>query len=78
VIVQDGLDAIQRRAEEILVAEARGTLANPPWLATCRRRVTEVAGAALHSRVASSSVSGLAQVRALTEAASPCHAGAQV
>jgi len=55
-----------------------GTLANPPWLATCRRRVTEVAGAALHSRVASSSVSGLAQVRALTEAASPCHAGAQV
>ena len=43
-IVQDGLNAIQRRAEEIAVAEMRGTLANPAWLATCRRRVAEVTG----------------------------------
>src|SRR5579863_6725228 len=38
-IVQDGLNAIQHYRDEILVAEARGTLANPAWLATCRRRV---------------------------------------
>jgi hypothetical protein len=78
VIVQDGLNAIQRRAEEILVAEARGTLANPAWLATCRRRVTQVTSTALPSRAANGTVSDLARVRALTEAASPCHAGAQV
>jgi hypothetical protein len=71
-IVQDGLAAIQRRAEEITVAEMRGTLASPAWLATCRRRVAEVTGTAPQAH------SGLASVRALTEAASPCHAGAQI
>ena len=66
-IVQDGLNAIQRRAGEILVAEARGALANPGWLATCRRRVAEVI----------STAPSLARVRALTEVTSPCRAGAQ-
>lgn len=70
-IVQDGLNAIQRRAEEIVVAELRGTLANPAWLATCRRRVGQVTGSAPQAP------GGLASVQALTEAASPCHAGAQ-
>jgi hypothetical protein len=69
-IVQDGLNAIQRRADEILVAEARGTLASPAWLATCRRRVAEVTGAALPIHAANGTVSGVAQVRALTEIAS--------
>jgi hypothetical protein len=76
-IVQDGLNAIQHHRDEILVAEARGTLANPAWLATCRRRVAEVTGAALPGQAANGSASGLARVRALTEIASPCHAGAQ-
>ncbi len=71
-IVQDRLAAIQRRTEEITVAEMRGTLANPAWLATCRRRVAEVTGTAPQD------CSSLASVRALTEAASPCHAGAQI
>ena len=70
-IVQDGLNAIQRHAEEIAVAEMWGTLANTAWLATCRRRVAEVTGAAPQA------TGGLASVRALTEAASPCHAGSQ-
>jgi hypothetical protein len=43
-IIQDGLNAIQRRADEILLAEARGALANPAWLELCRRRVAEVTG----------------------------------
>jgi hypothetical protein len=43
-IVQDGLNAIQRRADDILLAAARGTLAKPEWLALCRRRVAEVTG----------------------------------
>jgi len=46
VIVQDGLNAIQARANDILVAEARGTLARPEWLELCRRRVAEVAAPA--------------------------------
>ncbi len=46
VIVQDGLNAIQARANDILVAEARGTLARPEWLELCRRRVAEVTGCA--------------------------------
>ncbi len=45
-IVQDGLNAIRRRASDILVAEARGTLARPEWLELCRRRVAEVTGCA--------------------------------
>jgi hypothetical protein len=77
-IVQDGLNAIQHRADEIHIAEARGRLANPAWLATCRRRVAEVTGAAVSSRAANGTVSGVARARALTEGASPCHAGAQV
>jgi hypothetical protein len=77
-IAQDGLNAIQRYRDEILVAEAHGTLANPAWLATCRRRVAEVTGTTQAGRAANGSASGLAQVRALTEAVSPCHAGAQV
>jgi hypothetical protein len=76
-IVQDGLNAIQHHRDEILVAEARGTLANPAWLATCRRLVAEVTGAVLPSPAADGTASGLAQVRALAEIASPCHAGAQ-
>ena len=69
-VIQDRLNAIQRRAGEIALAEIRGTLANPAWLATCRRRVAEVTGTAPQPH------SGLASVRALTETASPCHAGA--
>jgi hypothetical protein len=77
-IVQDGLNAIQRHADEILIAEARGTLANPAWLATCRRRVAEVTGTTQTPHTANGTVSGIARVRALTEIASPCHAGANV
>jgi hypothetical protein len=43
-IIQDGLNAIQRRAGEILLAEAHGTLADPARLVMCRRRVAEVTG----------------------------------
>ncbi len=110
-IVQDGLNAIQRRSDEILVAEARGRLASPAWLDLCRRRVAEVTGsaatgpAAVPSSAATTTAragaqpastttfprprtsketvpsepgtgpGGLAQVRALTEIASPCRAG---
>jgi hypothetical protein len=76
-IVQDGLNTIQHHRDKILVAEACGTLSNPAWLATCRRRVAEVTGV-LPSRAANDTVSGLARVRALTEATSPCHAGANI
>jgi hypothetical protein len=76
-IVQDGLNTIQHRADEILVEEARGRLANPAWLAICRRRVAEVTGTALSGCAANGTASGLAQVQALTGPASPCHAGAQ-
>src|SRR6266702_1987030 len=51
-IVQDGLNAIQRRADEILVAEARSALAKPKWLALCRRRVAEVTGSSADSPAA--------------------------
>lgn len=51
-IVQDRLNAIQRRTDEILVAEARGTLAKPEWLELCRRRVAEVTGCAPDSPAA--------------------------
>src|SRR6266851_7029819 len=51
-IVQDGLNAVQRRADQILIAEARGTLAKPEWLALCRRRVVEVTGCAPDSPAA--------------------------
>jgi hypothetical protein len=108
-IIQDGLTAIQRRADQILVAEARSRLANPAWLELCRRRVAEVTGAAdglaAAAPIATTSgagaqppgttefprpcapeeravpsepaarAEGLAQVRALTEVASPCRAG---
>jgi hypothetical protein len=111
-IIQDGLNAIQHRADEILAAEARGALANPAWLELCRRRVAEVTGstatgpAAVPASAATTTASagalpagtttfprprtpeeetaapgprtraeGLAQVRALTEIASPCRAG---
>jgi hypothetical protein len=58
-IVQDGLNAIQRRADEILVAEARGTLANPTWLEICRRRVAEATATPLPSRAVNGTASGL-------------------
>jgi hypothetical protein len=76
-IVQDGLNAVQHRADEILVAEARGKLANPAWLATCRSRVAEVTGTAPPNRAANGTAPELARLPELTEAASPCHAGAQ-
>lgn len=77
-IVQDGLNAIQHHRDEILPAEAQGRLTNPTWLATCRRRVAEITGAIPPSGAANNAVCGLARVRALTEAASPCHASANV
>jgi hypothetical protein len=77
-IVQDGLNAIQHHRDEILMAEARGTLANPAWLAICRRRVAEVTSAAAPSHAANGAVSGVARVRTLTEATPPCHVGANV
>jgi hypothetical protein len=77
-IVQDGLNAIQHHRDEILIAEAQGSLTNPTRLATCRRRVAEVTGATLPGGAANSTVCGLARVRALIETASPCHAGANL
>ncbi len=83
------MNAIERRAVEIQAAEEQGTLANPGWLALCRRRVAEVTGGAPdgqdtshtaptawpdHKRPAAPGM-GLASVRALTEIASPCRAG---
>jgi hypothetical protein len=76
-IARDGMTAIERRADEIAVAETRETLANPAWLATCRRRVAEVTGIAPGNPDAHGAVSGLARMRALTEIASPRHASAQ-
>ena len=65
-IVQDGLNAGQRRAGQLLVAEARGTLANPAWLAPCCHRVAEVTGHATASPAA-----------ALRSTATTAQAGAQ-
>lgn len=45
-IAQAGMNHIERRADQIAVEEARGTLANPAWLELCRRRIAEVTGAA--------------------------------
>jgi len=45
-IIQDGLNAIQRRADDILAAEARSALDRPGWLELCCRRVAQVTGAA--------------------------------
>jgi hypothetical protein len=53
-IVQDGLNVIQHRADEILVAETRGKLANPAWLELRRRRVAEVSGGAATGPAATS------------------------
>ncbi len=71
VIARDGINAVERRVDKIVLAEARGTLANPTWLAACRGRVAEVTGCA------SPDASGeeLAFARALTEIASPCRGG---
>jgi hypothetical protein len=77
-ITQDGLNVIQHHRDEILLAEAQGRLTHPAWLATCRRRVAEVTGAVPPGGAANSTICGLARVRALPEAASPCHAGANV
>jgi hypothetical protein len=41
-VVQSGLDTVERRVAEIKTAEEQGALANPDWLATCRRRVADV------------------------------------
>ena len=49
-VAQDGMNHIERRADQIAVEEARGTLANPAWLELCRRRVAEVTGAAPRRR----------------------------
>jgi hypothetical protein len=51
-IAQDGMNQIERRADQIAVEEAGGTLANPAWLELCRRRVAEVTGAAAASPAA--------------------------
>jgi hypothetical protein len=74
-IVQDGLNAIQRLADDILVAEARGRLVNPAWLQLCRRRVAEVTSSA--AAVPAAAISSLAATatRALTDTAAPCRAG---
>ena len=40
----DGLVAVSRLADEILVQEHRGILSAPEWLELCRRRVAEVTG----------------------------------
>ncbi len=77
-ITRAGLNAIWRCADEIVLAEARGTLAHPTWLAICRRRVAGVTGTAPRNQDANSAVSGLATVRALNEITSPCHAEAQM
>src|SRR5215471_14344224 len=66
-IIQDGQNAIQARAAEILVAEARGTVGNPGWLELCRARVAEVTVPAEPTTGAV----GPAPVRALTGTASP-------
>jgi hypothetical protein len=70
-IVRDGLSSVQRRVDEILLGESRGTLVHQAWLATCRRRVAEVTGASPPSPVALGVAPGLARARTLTEVASP-------
>jgi hypothetical protein len=67
-IVQDGVNAVELRADLVARDAARGTLASPGWLEHCRRRVAEVTGAAPHAR------SGLARVRALAGTVAPCPA----
>jgi hypothetical protein len=44
VIIQDGLNTVGRQADEILVQEHRGSLCDPRWLESCRRRVADVTG----------------------------------
>ena len=65
-IAQDGMNQIERRADQIAVEEAQGTLANPAWLELCRRRVAEVTGTAAVSPAAVS-----------TSTATTARAGAQ-
>ncbi len=43
-IAADGQNAVLRRVAEIEAAQVCGTLADPAWLALCRRRVAEVTG----------------------------------
>jgi hypothetical protein len=42
VVTMDGLNAVQESADALLLEEHRRTLADPLWLALCRRRVSEV------------------------------------
>lgn len=46
IVVQDGLNAIERAAQKLASQERRGTVTAPEWLAFCRRRVAEVTGGA--------------------------------
>jgi hypothetical protein len=67
-IVQDGMNAVELRADLILTDAARGTLANPAWLAHCRRRAVEVTGAARPGQGADGALPGLPGVQAMTGA----------
>jgi hypothetical protein len=67
-IVQDGMNAIELRADLILRDKAQGTLANPAWLEHCRRRVAEVTGTIWPSQDADSALPCPPLVRALTVA----------
>jgi hypothetical protein len=51
-VAADGLTSIEELADEILVHEHRCTLADPVWLALCRRRVSEVLSAVPQERTA--------------------------
>jgi hypothetical protein len=45
VVAMGGLTCVEEQADEILIREHRCTLADPVWLALCRRRVSEVISA---------------------------------
>jgi hypothetical protein len=67
-IVQDGMNAIELRADLIARDKARGTLANQGWREHFRRRVAEVTGTVLPGRDADGALPGPPRVRALTGA----------
>jgi hypothetical protein len=46
VVAMGGLTSVEEQADEILIREHRCTLADPAWLALCRRRVSEIISAA--------------------------------
>ena len=72
-IAQDGMNHIERRADQIAVEETQGTLANPAWLELCRRRVAEVTGTAAASPAATTPIARTARAGAQPPTTTTAH-----